>query len=71
LNNNIDYTIDRYSEKVSDYEEELTALDNQMQSLRDRYVAQYSAMDSLVASLKKTEEGLTNMMDAWRGMMND
>ena len=71
LNNNIDYVIDRYSDKVSDYEEELVALDNQMQSLRERYVVQYSAMDSMVASLKKTEEGLANMMDAWRGMMND
>ena len=70
-NNDIDNVIDRYNSDISDYDDKLSALDNRMTSLRERYVTQFSAMESLVASLKKTEEGLNNMMDSWRGMMND
>jgi len=68
-NNNIDYAIDSYNSDISEYEDKLTALDNQMIALRQRYVSQFSSMDSLVASLKKTEEGLKNMMDAWRSSL--
>jgi flagellar hook-associated protein 2 len=68
-NNNIDYAIDNYNSDISEYEDKLTALDNQMIALRQRYVSQFSSMDSLVASLKKTEEGLKNMMDAWRSSL--
>ena len=70
-NNNIDYAIESYNSDISDYEDKLTALDNQMSALRQRYILQFSSMDSLVASLKKTEEGLKNMMDAWRSSIQD
>ncbi len=70
-NNDIDNVIDRYKSDISDYDDKLSALDDRMASVRERYVTQFSAMESLVASLKKTEEGLSNMMDSWRGMMNN
>ena len=70
-NNDIDNVIDRYNSDISDYDDKLSALDDRMASVRERYVTQFSAMESLVASLKKTEEGLSNMMDSWRGMMNN
>jgi flagellar hook-associated protein 2 len=70
-NNDIDGIISRYRNDISDYEDKLSALDNRMASLRKRYVSQFSAMNNVLASAKKTREGLTNMMDTWRGMMNN
>ncbi len=70
-NNDIDIVIDRYNDDISTYDDKLDTLDNRMTSLRERYVSQFTAMQSLVASLDNTKEGLDNMMDAWRGSMNN
>jgi flagellar hook-associated protein 2 len=45
----------------------LEDLNTQMDSLRDRYVLQYTTMEQAVTSLKSTGEYLTNLFDA----MND
>ena len=42
----------------------LTNLDTQMESLRDRYILQYTTMEQAVTSLKSTGEYLTNLFDA-------
>lgn len=70
-NNDIDTVIDRYNDDISDYDDKLAKLDSRMATMQERYVAQFGAMEMLVASLDKTKEGLNNMMDAWRGSMND
>jgi len=69
-NNDIDNQIDRYNDDISYYDEKLATLDNNMASLRQRYLTQFSAMETLVASLKNTEKSLDNMMESWKGMMN-
>jgi flagellar hook-associated protein 2 len=70
-NNDIDTVIDRYNDDISDYDDQLAVLDSRMTAVRERYITQFMAMESLVASLNNTKVGLNNMMDAWRGSMND
>lgn len=70
-NNDIDGIISRYRKDITDYDDKLSILDDRMANLRDRYVRQFSAMNNVLASAKKTREGLTSMMDTWRGMMNN
>ena len=40
-----------------------------METIRARYVAQYAAMDTLVAQLKSTETTITNMMESWKASL--
>ena len=69
LNSDLSLKITRYNEDLSDYESELTNLDTRIESIRARYVAQFSAMESAVTSLKETGKSLDNMMDAWRASL--
>jgi len=66
LNSDLGQKIARYNEDLSTYEEELSNLDVRIESIRARYVTQFAAMESAVASLKETGKSLENMMDAWR-----
>jgi len=50
---------------ISDYNFELTEVDERVTSLTERYKSQFSAMESAVTSLKSTGDYLTSMMDAW------
>ena len=52
---------------IADYNIDLTDIDDKAKSLKERYTAQFSSMESAVTSLKSTGDYLTNMMDAWRG----
>jgi flagellar hook-associated protein 2 len=70
-NNDIDNVINRYNSDISDYDDKLSALDDRMSNLRERYVTKFAAMNNVLASVKKTQEGLDNMMDSWRGLMNN
>ena len=36
-----------------------------MESLRNRYIKQFTSMEQAVTSLKSTGEYLTNLLDAW------
>ena len=69
MNSDLSLKITRYNEDLSDYESELTNLDTRIESIRARYVAQFSAMESAVTSLKETGKSLDNMMDAWRASL--
>ena len=65
-NGDLDLKIDRYNDDVAGYESDLSALDDKIEALRARHVKQFAAMESAVASLKKTGESLDNMMEAWK-----
>ena len=64
-NSDIDLKIQRYSTDITEYDEQLSDLDARIAMIRERYIAQFTAMEAAVASLKATGDGLTNMMDAW------
>ena len=66
LGGNLDLKIDRYNEDLDGYESDLIALDDRIEALRTRYVKQFAAMESAVASLKETGKSLDNMMEAWK-----
>lgn len=52
--------------KIAKYKEELTALEDRMEKLMNRYMAQFSVMESIVGNSKSTREGLTGTFE---GMM--
>ena len=52
------------SKEVTDQSKLLSDLGTQMQSLRDRYILQFSSMEQAVTSLKSTGEYLTNLFEA-------
>ena len=52
------------SKEVTDQSALLVDLNSQMQSLRDRYVLQFTSMEQAVTSLKSTGEYLTNLFEA-------
>jgi flagellar hook-associated protein 2 len=51
--------------QLSDYEIELADIEAKTEGIRDRYMSQFSAMESAVTSLKGTGDYLTNMIDSW------
>ena len=65
-NNEIDTKISTYNSDISDYEDSLDKLTDRMKNERERYVEQFTAMESSVASLKKTGEMLDNFMESWK-----
>ncbi len=69
LNSDLGLKISRYNEDLTEYETELADLDTRIESIRARYVAKFSAMESAVTSLKETGKSLDNMMDAWRASL--
>ena len=52
------------SQEVTDQSALLVDLNNQMESLRSRYIEQFTAMEQAVTSLKSTGEYLTNLFEA-------
>ena len=52
------------NKEVTDQSALLIDLNDQMESLRSRYIAQFTAMEQSVTSLKSTGEYLTNLFDA-------
>ena len=52
------------NKEVSDQSELLVDLTSQMESLRNRYIQQFTSMEQAVTSLKSTGEYLTNLFDA-------
>ena len=61
--------ITSYNADLLDYDEKLTRLDEQIESIRARHVADFAAMNATVASLKETEKALDNMMEAWKASL--
>ena len=54
---------------LADYQGDKDALDERMESLKERYNEQFGAMEAAIASMKSTETTITNMMEAWKGSM--
>ena len=52
-----------------DFDDQILALDNSMDAIRQRYSTQFLAMDKAIAGLNETEKALDNMMEAWKGSM--
>ena len=52
------------TKEVTDQSALLIDLNSQMESLRDRYVLQFTSMEQAVTSLKSTGEYLTNLFEA-------
>ncbi len=65
----IEDKIDSLNEDVASYDEQLVSIATKMESIRARYVAQYAAMDTIVAQLKSTETTITNMMESWKASL--
>ena len=63
--------ITRYNDDLIKYSDQLTSLDESVAATRARYVAKFNAMDKVSASMKKTGESLTNMMEAWKATMKN
>ena len=49
---------------LSKYQQDKSALDNKMDSLKERYNEQFGAMEAAIAAMKSTETTITNMMEA-------
>ncbi len=65
----IEKKINSLDEDVVEYEQQLVDISSKMETIRARYVAQYAAMDTLVAQLKSTETTITNMMESWKASL--
>ena len=65
----IEKKINSLDEDVVKYEQQLADISSKMETIRARYVAQYAAMDTLVAQLKSTETTITNMMESWKASL--
>ena len=61
--------IDSLNNDVVGYDEQLASIATKMDTIRARYVAQYAAMDAVVAQLKSTETTITNMMESWKASL--
>ena len=56
--------IQNYNDDIAEYNERIEDLDQRMTNQRERYLEQFTAMESSVASFKKTGDLLTNFMDS-------
>ena len=52
------------NEELTDQSQQLADLNTQMESLRNRYIKQFTSMEQTVTSLKSTGEYLTNLFEA-------
>ena len=66
--NDIDERVSEYNNDISGYTTKLIEFQAQIDALQTQYTNQFAAMDSAVASLNKTKESLTMMMDGWKAM---
>ena len=51
--------------QLTDYQIELEDIESKTAGIRERYMSQFSAMESAVTSLKGTGDYLTNMIESW------
>ncbi len=52
-------------DQLTDFEIELEDVEAKTAGIRERYMSQFSAMESAVTSLKSTGDYLTNMIESW------
>lgn len=68
-NNDIDIKIKGYNDDIIEFNDQITELTERMDNQRTRYMEQFTAMESSVASFKKTGDLLTNFMESWRASL--
>ena len=54
---------------IIDFNDQITELTERMDNQRTRYMEQFTAMESSVASFKKTGDLLANFMESWRASL--
>ena len=69
-NGDIDKKVARYNTDVVDYNKELTELETRMENVRERYIEQFTAMESAVSSFKSTGDMLDNLMESWKASLS-
>lgn len=67
----LENNISTYNENISEYNNELLKLQDQIDFITKNYEERYSRMNAVMEQIKSTETSITNMMDAWKGMMKD
>lgn len=65
----IDEKLNSLDQDVDEYDQQLADISSKMEAIRARYVAQFAAMDALVAQLKSTETTIENMMESWKASL--
>ncbi len=65
-NSEIDQKIETLNNDITAYNIELGEIDIRAANIRERYVTQFTAMESLVRNLQDTGSYLTNFMESWR-----
>jgi flagellar hook-associated protein 2 len=71
INGELDQKIARFEDDLADYQDEMTQLDERITDLRARYAVRFGAMESVVNSLKNTEQAIDSMMEAWRASLKN
>ena len=61
---------DRIEDSIDDISDDRLKIISRMESLEERYTKQFTAMDTLVSSLKGTSDFLSNQMDAIKAAAN-
>lgn len=67
----LENNISTYNENIDDYNNELLKLQDRIDFITKNYEERYSRMNAVMEQIKSTETSITNMMDAWKGMMQD
>lgn len=67
----LENNISTYNENLEDYKDELLKLQDQIDSITQNYEERFSRMNAIMEQTKSTETSITNMMDAWKGMMQN
>lgn len=62
----IDTKITNYNSDIEDYKTELADLATKEETIRERYVKQFAAMESVVRSLKDTGSYMESYMESWQ-----
>jgi len=60
----VNQSIQNAEGRLSEYETRLSQLEDRMDRIRERYVAQFTAMESIVNQMKSTGDYLTNQFEA-------
>lgn len=67
----IKYKIDSAEDNVSKYEEDLLDLQERLEKIKSRYLAQFAAMETIVQRSKNTSEYLSGQIKAMQGMYSN
>jgi flagellar hook-associated protein 2 len=67
----IKYKIDSAEDNVSKYEEDLLDLQERLEKIKSRYLAQFAAMETIVQRSKNTSEYLSGQIKAMQSMYSN